>query len=139
MSLLRAVVVNGPHRCFRHASCFLLHSQKRDKRAWQLPAFVYSERTRPAQAELVKEHAVVLVAENEHQVVGSCLAWLVLDELQVLDLFVSSVHRREGWGRQLLQEVLTRWVKAAIHDQHCHDRLSEVTGPLAQGSQHRHS
>ena len=61
-----------------------------------------------AQAELDKEHAVVLLAETTSQVVGGCIAWLVVDELQVLDLFVCSECRREGWGRLLLQTLLAR-------------------------------
>ena len=77
-------------------------------RGWQWLALVNNERVKTAQAELLKEHAVLLVADSDNQIVGSCIAWLVLDEVQVLDLFVSSAHRREGWGRQLLQGLLTR-------------------------------
>ena len=69
--------------------------------------------TRPSlQAGLCREGGRVLVAccAPGCQAVGACIAWLVLDELQLLDLFVQPGHRRLGHGAALLSAVLSRRV-----------------------------
>ncbi len=46
-----------------------------------------------------------MVAEVEHVVRGLIISWLVVDELQILELAVHPEVRRKGIGRALMQSV----------------------------------
>ena len=61
------------------------------------------------QEELTRPQGVFLVAEAGTSITGYCIAWMVLEELQIMDVFVCSSHRRQGWARSLMQALLTRY------------------------------
>ena len=49
---------------------------------------------------------MALIASSSGVDVGCLIAWLISDELQLLDIVVCSEHRRQGHGQQLLQTLL---------------------------------
>jgi ribosomal-protein-alanine N-acetyltransferase len=49
---------------------------------------------------------VALTADPEARVAGYCIAWNVLDHLQIQNLAVHPAHRRRGLGRRLLVEAI---------------------------------
>ncbi len=51
---------------------------------------------------------LVLEAGAPRALVGALLAWLVLDELTILDVAIAGAHRRAGHGRALVAELLRR-------------------------------
>ena len=58
------------------------------------------------ETELDNPRAVFLVAEFEGAVVGHLLAWQVLDEVELLTISVLPMHRKQGFGRSLLEALL---------------------------------
>eukprot|EP00884_Botryococcus_braunii_P021099 jgi/Botrbrau1/7673/Bobra.0159s0115.1 len=55
--------------------------------------------------QLERSNGIVLVAEVEHVVCGLIICWLVVDEVQILELAVRPEVRRKGIGRALMQSV----------------------------------
>lgn len=49
---------------------------------------------------------MALVASSSSLDVGCLIAWLISDELQILDIVICPEHRRQGHGQQLLQTLL---------------------------------
>lgn len=49
---------------------------------------------------------MALIASSSSLDVGCLIAWLISDELQILDIVVCPEHRRQGYGQQLLQTLL---------------------------------
>jgi len=60
------------------------------------------------QATLQQSHTLALLATTGPISVGCILAWLLDDELQILDIVVHPTHRRQGIGRALLKVLLTQ-------------------------------
>ncbi|KAL3153880.1 hypothetical protein ABBQ32_013450 [Trebouxia sp. C0010 RCD-2024] len=58
------------------------------------------------EATLHQEYTVALIASSSSLDVGCLIAWLISDELQILDIVVCPEHRRQGYGQQLLQTLL---------------------------------
>ena len=56
--------------------------------------------------ELERPKARVQVAELEGRVVGHAIAWVVADELHVMDVCVHPSARRRGLGRALVMSLL---------------------------------
>jgi ribosomal-protein-alanine N-acetyltransferase len=56
--------------------------------------------------ELARPWARVWVACSGEQVIGAFVAWVVADEVHVLDVATHPDHRRRGVGRALVKEVL---------------------------------
>jgi ribosomal-protein-alanine acetyltransferase len=57
-------------------------------------------------AELDNPRATVLVAETQNRVLGHGIAWLVADEVHILDVCVSPRARRQGIGSRLVTGLL---------------------------------
>ena len=58
------------------------------------------------QEEIIRGSSLVLVAEQFGRIVGFLVAWLVADEVQLLDIGVHSRARREGCGLALLTSMV---------------------------------
>ncbi|HYP98338.1 MAG TPA: ribosomal protein S18-alanine N-acetyltransferase [Polyangiaceae bacterium] len=58
------------------------------------------------EAELGREFALPWVLKSSGAPVAFSLAWSVADELQLLDMASHPAHRRRGYGRALLIELL---------------------------------
>src|SRR5215510_13429943 len=56
--------------------------------------------------ELRSPYSRLIAAEWHGQVIGYLCAWLIADELQILDVAVDPAHRRRGVGKHLLQYIL---------------------------------
>ncbi len=65
-----------------------------------------------APRERARDHARLrlLTVGEEEEFAGFVLAWVVLGEVQILDMAVSPQHRLRGGGARLLQELLTEAV-----------------------------
>lgn len=59
------------------------------------------------QATLQQSHTLALLATTGPNSAGCILAWLLDDELQILDIIVHPTHRRQGIGKALLRVLLT--------------------------------
>ena len=60
------------------------------------------------QATLQQSHTLALLATTGPVSVGCILAWLLDDELQILDIVVHPTHRHRGIGKALLKVMLTQ-------------------------------
>lgn len=58
--------------------------------------------------ELEQDHSMILVISSEDRVAGFVIAWLVVDELHILNVAVDPSLRRRGLARLLLGELLDR-------------------------------
>lgn len=58
------------------------------------------------QVELEKDTAVVLTAQIADFICGLLISWIVVDELQLLELVVHPDARRRGIGRTLMQALI---------------------------------
>jgi len=58
--------------------------------------------------EVEQDHSLILVIAAEGRVVGFVIAWLILDELHILNVAVDPALRRRGIARLLLSELLDR-------------------------------
>lgn len=58
--------------------------------------------------EVEQDHSLILVITSEEKVVGFVIAWLILDELHILNVAVDPALRRRGIARLLLGELLER-------------------------------
>ncbi|KAL0023597.1 hypothetical protein WJX77_005309 [Trebouxia sp. C0004] len=67
--------------------------------AWSLPEL---------EATLQQSHTLALLATTGPISVGCILAWLLDDELQILDVVVHPTHRRQGIGKALLKVLLNQ-------------------------------
>jgi ribosomal-protein-alanine N-acetyltransferase len=56
--------------------------------------------------ELHSAHSLLTVAERQGQVIGYVCCWYVADEVQILDIAVHPVCRRQGVGKRLLHHAL---------------------------------
>ena len=81
-----------------------------------------------AEEELARAHAVVWLARGaDGEALGFLLGWQIVDELELLDLFVLPAQRRGGIGRALLDGALAHARASGKHT-----ALLEVrTGNLA--------
>ena len=58
------------------------------------------------QAAVKQSYSQFLILRKGSQDVGCILAWLLDDELQILDLAVHPAHRRHGHGEHLLKSLI---------------------------------
>ena len=58
------------------------------------------------QATLQEEYTVALIASSNSTDVGCLIAWLISEELQILDIAVRPAYRRQGHGQHLLNTLL---------------------------------
>lgn len=58
------------------------------------------------QASMQQQHTLVLLATAGEVHVGCVIAWLIEDELQILDIAVQPTHRRQGHGKALMEAVM---------------------------------
>ncbi len=59
------------------------------------------------QDALIQSHSVVMLATTGETLVGCAVAWLIEDELQLLDIAVHPKYRRQGYGIYLLKALVT--------------------------------
>jgi len=58
--------------------------------------------------ELEQDHSLIVVVSTEERVAGFVIAWLVVDELHILNVAVDPAFRRRGLARLILGELLDR-------------------------------
>ncbi len=80
-----------------------------------------------ARAERGRDHARLLVAERDGEVLGFVLGWLVADELEVVDIAVAVESRRHGLGRVLLAELFARARRRGCKDAFLEVRASNLS------------
>ncbi len=71
--------------------------------------------------ELNRPNALLLVGDWQGQVVAFAVAWVVVDEAQILNVATRSDVRRRGYGRRVLEALL-----AAALDRGCRSATLEV-------------
>lgn len=59
------------------------------------------------QATLTESHSLVLLATSGDNPVGCVIAWLLEDELQLLDIAIIPSCRRQGYGKYLLKALMS--------------------------------
>ncbi|NLT17371.1 MAG: ribosomal protein S18-alanine N-acetyltransferase [Clostridiales bacterium] len=64
------------------------------------------------EAELINPCAHYVVLENDTGIIGYAGMWIVIDEAHVTNVAVSPSHRRRGYGRLLMCELMRRAVEA---------------------------
>jgi ribosomal-protein-alanine N-acetyltransferase len=72
----------------------------------------WSERS--FRGELDNPQSIFLVALADNKVVGYAGLWIVVDEGHITTVAVSPEHRRNGIGRKLTEEVLSRGIEQGI-------------------------
>lgn len=65
---------------------------------------------------------MALIASSSGVDVGCLIAWLISNELQILDVAVCPEHRRQGHGQQLLKSLLQ-----VVKQQGCSIAMLEVS------------
>ncbi|SEA65612.1 ribosomal-protein-alanine N-acetyltransferase [Desulfuromusa kysingii] len=69
---------------------------------------------RQFEQELENPVASILVYEVAGEIAGFICYWLVVDEMQILNLATASNYRRQGFALLLLQEALARCAKVGL-------------------------
>lgn len=118
--LLNGTNINSPRptkrQCIASTSSPTDTVEIRQAVVQDLPALFHLENTsRPdgnwnfnqIKEELDREHSLVLVSLIDQAIVGWLAAWLVADEMQILEVAVDQNHRRKGIATKLLTTLFT--------------------------------
>jgi ribosomal-protein-alanine N-acetyltransferase len=71
--------------------------------------------TRGNFADSLKSGYQCLVYEREGEMIGYAVMMMVLDEAHLLNISIAKQHQGQGWGRRLLEQLVTRAKRKKAH------------------------